>query len=294
MMLKPIVAGLDGSRESLAAADWAAREALLRGLPLRLVHAWEGLPDHGEPVSLPELSAPRHWARRVLRNAMDQLTERYPQVYVSAEQIGRPPIAALLSEAEDAELLVLGNQGFGGPSGLLAGSVAMAVAARVDRPVVLVRASCTPGDERVSGAADGLSGDAPYRDVAVAVDLSHEPASLLEFAFEAARCRAAGLRVLYVWHLSNLRDPSAQAQREAEWALAATLDPWRDKFPTVPVQALAVGGRPTHHVLELARDAGLLVIGRETHHPATAGRLGRVAHAAVHHVRCPVAMIAHG
>ncbi|MGP4051269.1 universal stress protein [Streptomyces sp. 2A115] len=43
-MLKPVVAGLDGSRESLAAAGWAAREALRRGLPLRLVHAREGLP----------------------------------------------------------------------------------------------------------------------------------------------------------------------------------------------------------------------------------------------------------
>lgn len=40
-MLNPVVAGLDGSRESLTAAGWAAREALRRGLPLRLVYAWE-------------------------------------------------------------------------------------------------------------------------------------------------------------------------------------------------------------------------------------------------------------
>ncbi|MGW5699332.1 universal stress protein, partial [Streptomyces asiaticus] len=34
-----VTIGLDGSPESLAAADWAAREAQRRGLPLRLVHA---------------------------------------------------------------------------------------------------------------------------------------------------------------------------------------------------------------------------------------------------------------
>lgn len=48
LMLQPIVVGLDGSRESVAAADWAAREALRRGLPLRLIHAWEGPPEPAE------------------------------------------------------------------------------------------------------------------------------------------------------------------------------------------------------------------------------------------------------
>lgn len=32
--LKPAVAGVDGSRESIAAADWALQEALLWGQPL--------------------------------------------------------------------------------------------------------------------------------------------------------------------------------------------------------------------------------------------------------------------
>ncbi|MEU9135310.1 universal stress protein [Streptomyces sp. NPDC048404] len=42
-MLRPVVVGLDGSPECLGAADWAAREALRRGLPLRLVHASEAM-----------------------------------------------------------------------------------------------------------------------------------------------------------------------------------------------------------------------------------------------------------
>ena len=44
MAAKPIVAGTDGSEESLRAVDWAAREAMLRGAPLRIVSAATLLP----------------------------------------------------------------------------------------------------------------------------------------------------------------------------------------------------------------------------------------------------------
>ena len=44
MAAKPIVAGTDGSEESLRAVDWAAREAALRGAPLRIVAAAALLP----------------------------------------------------------------------------------------------------------------------------------------------------------------------------------------------------------------------------------------------------------
>ena len=44
MASKPIVAGTDGSEESLWAVGWAAREAVLRGAPLRIVAAAEAPP----------------------------------------------------------------------------------------------------------------------------------------------------------------------------------------------------------------------------------------------------------
>ncbi|MFD4788974.1 universal stress protein [Streptomyces sp. NPDC058459] len=40
-MRRTVTAGLDGSAESRAAVEWAAREAMPRGLPLRLVQVWE-------------------------------------------------------------------------------------------------------------------------------------------------------------------------------------------------------------------------------------------------------------
>ncbi|MCX5250416.1 universal stress protein [Streptomyces sp. NBC_00201] len=181
-VLRPVVVGLDGSRESLAAADWAAGEALRRGRPLRLVHAWEGLsPDAS---SLPELEAPRYWAQRILRGAMDQLNERHPQVRLSAEQIARPAADALVAAGGDGELLVLGSRAFSGLGGFLAGSVALATVARVTRPVVLVRADRTAEDDHAPDEEGRPSARTPYRDVVVGVDTAQPCEELLAFAFE--------------------------------------------------------------------------------------------------------------
>ncbi|WP_159062426.1 universal stress protein, partial [Streptomyces caniscabiei] len=44
-MSRTVTVGIDGSPESLAAAAWAAREARLRALPLRLLNVWEMVPE---------------------------------------------------------------------------------------------------------------------------------------------------------------------------------------------------------------------------------------------------------
>ncbi|MFD5256340.1 universal stress protein [Streptomyces bobili] len=57
-MSRTVTVGVDGSPESLAAADWAAREAVLHGAELRVVHAGEQqphayVPFAGEAVAPP-------------------------------------------------------------------------------------------------------------------------------------------------------------------------------------------------------------------------------------------------
>ncbi|MER7172152.1 universal stress protein [Streptomyces mesophilus] len=297
-MTRPITVGLDGSPESMAAADWAAREALRRGLPLRLVHAWEGLPADDEPVTLPELRVPQYWARRILRGAQDRLGERYPQLYISAEQLRKPPVPALVEAAMSAELLALGNQGLGGVGGMLAGSVALASVAQVRRPVVLVRAGAEETDGHVPDVAGSASRRTPYREVLVALDLGGTPDPLLEFAFEAARARGALLRALYAWHLppghgDGSRRRAELPQREAVWALDSALEPWREKYPTVRVAGCTDHARPGQAVLSAAREAGLLVVGRRVRRSALGTHTGRITHLAIRHVRCPVAVIAH-
>ncbi|GGN48561.1 stress-inducible protein [Streptomyces albiflavescens] len=298
-MLKPIVVGLDGSPESVAAASWAAREAVRRGLPLRLVHAWEGLPSDDEPVTLPELQVPQYWARRILRSTLDRVTETCPQLYVSAEQINKPPIAALLAEAEKAELLVLGNQGLGGLSGFFAGSVALASVAQVRQPVVLVRAGWSAADDHMPDSDGRPSVRTPCREVMLAVDPKNDCGAVLDFAFEAAKHRGASLSVIHAWQLllhspgGTDQESDASAQRDAESALAQVIAPWREKYPTVEVRAQAHHGRPAPALTRAAQEAGLLIVGRKVRRQAVGSHTGRVAHLAIHHVTCPVAVVAH-
>ncbi len=299
MIPSPVVVGLDGSRESLAAAHWAAREALRRDAPLRLVHAFEGLPESGTEGNLPELRAPRYFARRVLRTAVEELNEQYPRLYLAAEQVARQPGPALLAEADHAELLVLGSQGFGPVGGFLSGSVAMAVAAHAGRPVVMVRAGFTEKSDHLPAKGRGPSADPPWRDVAVALDMDGPGEDVLRFAFRSAELRHAPLRVVHAWHVPLARgvvDAGERAQVKAtvDREVEELLSPWRRKFPGVPVTTVLHEGRAGHVLVRAAEGAGLLVVGRRGRRAAP-GRphTGPVAHALIHHVGCPVALVPH-
>ncbi|WP_046729451.1 universal stress protein [Streptomyces humi] len=295
-MLRPVVVGLDGSRESLTAADWAAREALRRGLPLRLVHAAE-VPVTGAS-DLPELAVPRHWARRILREATEQLNDRYPELYLSGELVAPPAAQALVTAGDAGELLVIGSRAFSGLGGFLAGSVALQAVTHVARPVVLVRAGQTAEDEHVLDAQGRPTADTPYRTVVVGVDAARPAEQVLAFAFESAALRGAPLRAVYAWRLPFARAAADAFARETEEAaarsaLAAVLAPWREKFPTVEVVELVEEGHPAQRLLCAAQDAGLLAVGRRIR-PARLGvHTGPVAHAVMHHVRCPVAIVPH-
>ncbi|MFF1278873.1 universal stress protein [Streptomyces marokkonensis] len=298
-MPKPVVAGLDGSRESMAAAHWAAREALRRGLPLRLVQAWEGPPEDDTEVRPPGPGSPRYHARQVLRRALVQINERHPQLYIAAEQVTTAPATALSAEAENAELLVIGSQGLGAVGGLVAGSVAMATVAHATGPVVLVRAGEKAENEHLPDDTDKPATHTAHRDVAVAVDTGGSCGDVLEFAFRAAELRRAPLRAVHAWHVPLGRgvvdaEERARIRREAERELSALLEPWHRKFPAVFVREELHEGFPARVLERATRGAGLLVVGRRTRRSPIGSRTGPVAHALIHHVGRPVAIVPHG
>lgn len=78
-MSRTVTVGLDGSPESLAAADWAAREAHLRAVPLRVVHAGERQPHAYAPFATEAVALPGDdRSARMLHDAEVSLTYRHP------------------------------------------------------------------------------------------------------------------------------------------------------------------------------------------------------------------------
>ncbi|MFF8196186.1 universal stress protein [Streptomyces bobili] len=74
-MSDPVIVGVDGSASSLDAVDVAAREASLRGVSLRVVHAFGHAPGH-LPGGAPPWSPADHGLDALVRGAPARAEER--------------------------------------------------------------------------------------------------------------------------------------------------------------------------------------------------------------------------
>ncbi|WP_030230484.1 MULTISPECIES: universal stress protein [unclassified Streptomyces] len=294
-MRQPVLAGVDGSESSAAAAHWAAREAALRGVPLRLFHASPPLPGAAVPTAaLDRLHQMGDW---LLERLVTGLGDRYPDLEVQVGQADDAPAAALLAAAREAGLLVLGTRGTGGFEGLAVGSVALRTAAVAPCPVVLV-------PHRPGGHPGGLSSAGGTAQVVLGFDGHRPVGEVADFAFSSAEARGARLRVVQAWAFPaesvSSRTLVVTEEDRAMWEdqevllLSDALRAWHEKYPRVAVGVDVMLLHPAEALLNAARSADLLVVGRRTEPRAAEGRLGPVTHAVLHHARCPVAVVPHG
>ena len=301
LMPRTITVGLDGSPESRSAAEWAAREAKLRGLPVKLVHVWEPM---SEPVALVQLlgaDTHQHWSERIPRESAENLRQRYPDLDITTEQLTGGPAEVLTRAAQDAELLVLGSRGLSGIGGFLVGSVGLAVVASAERPVVLVRAGAQAADEHETDDADVPSTATPFHPVVLGLDIGNPNETLIEFAFDAAARRKSPLRVVHGWNpppyfaYGMPLDAGAHqslAQSDAT-ALTEILRPWREKFPDVEVVEESRCGSPANLLIDASHEASLVVVGRRIRRSSVGSHIGPFTHAVLHHATAPVAVIPH-
>ncbi|MFJ1708088.1 universal stress protein [Kitasatospora sp. NPDC088346] len=285
-----VLAGVDGSPESTAAAQWAADEAVRLGLNLWLVHAWTWQDDlnagRGRPADVRGLTA------RMLAHTAQAVSRAHPGLTVHTEILdGDEPAASLADAAADAELLVLGSLGLGGFAGLLVGSVGLAVAARCDVPVALVRAA-RPAAAAGSGAPE----------VVVGVDPRVPADEVVDFAFRQAASRGAVLRAVHgwtpppVWGYAGWVAPQLEVDQfraiEAE-LLGDALAGWREKYPEVEVVEDSRMGGGAGALVDASGDAVLVVVGRRHRRHPFGLHLGPVAHAVIQHAPAPVVVVPH-
>jgi len=271
--------------------EWAAAEAVRRGAELRLVRAFSWttskrpVRDGGRVAQYRDelLKIARGQVARAARIAADVR----PEVAATTQVAIGAPIEVLGSEARRAQLLVLGDRGLGGLTGLLLGSVAVGLAAHGACPVVIVR-----GERGAAGNEESP--------VVVGIDDSSISEAALAFAFDAAAARGVGLVVVHAWSPTAIDDALAPvmdwdaATAEEDALLAERLAGWEQKHPEVAVRRTVVRNGAVRSLVAASREAQLVVVGSRGRGNATGLLLGSVSHGVLHASHCPVAIVRPG
>ncbi|MFB7667343.1 universal stress protein [Kitasatospora sp. NPDC056138] len=277
-----IVAGVDGSPQATAAAEWAAQEAERRGCALHLVHAVNTgtvtlSPRASEAVTDLILKN----AKDVLEEATGKLAAAHPGLRLTGDVVPRDAALAVLTAAEHAELAVVGSRGHGGFASLLLGSVSLRISAHCSCPTVVVRQTSSAGDHILVAIRDERDGEA------------------LRFGLREADTFGLPVRAVHVWspvvadvaHAAPMIDELGEEAHQHEQLLRHTCDPVQEDYPDIPVRTESLTGATAGTLVEASRDAALLVIARHQPAPHFGLRLGTAVHAVLHHAHCPVAVV---
>lgn len=289
-----ILVGVDGSRGSDAAVDFAVDEARRTGAGLRLVHV---MPSEAPLAGRYPMVAPltpieaRRIGRRILRDAAGRTGNLLDAGRVVTDLLTGGRVATLVHAAHQADLVVLGNERRTGPAGVLdrviTGSVSTGVAARAATPVVTV-------PEMWHAGAD-------HRPIIVAVKDCDGSLGLVHRAVDIAVERGRTLVLLHAWELPTLYDDmivaridATELNRDARAALDALVARATEGRALasmgVDIEIRVEHGQPARVLAEASQEADLLLVARRPH-AFPLGHLGATGRAVIREGRCPVEVV---
>ena len=280
-----IIVGVDGSPASDAAVGWAAHDAVMRGVPLTLIHVQDPATRTWSQAKVLEEVA--GWQKAegggILANASKiahDIANDTSHITINGELLFSAPGPALVDRSEDAELIVVGTDGRGALTRSLLGSVSSGLVRHAGCPVAVIR----EGETQMPHPAN-----AP---VLVGVDGSSASELATEIAFDEASRRHVGLIALHAWSNKELVDvpgvnwPAVKADEER--LMSEALAGWQERYPDVTVNKLLVCDKPARAIVETSQSAQLVVLGSHGRNALTRTFLGSVSNAVVQSVRVPV------
>lgn len=320
-----IVAGVDGSEQSLRAAHWAAAEAHRRQLSLTVVTAYS-LPafaassmDGG--YALMDDSSLRQGAEKVISQAREFLRDYPGQVDYRIES--GDPSGVLLDFSQEAEVLVVGSRGRGGFLGRMLGSVSSAIPAHAQCPTVVVPLKFSSQESNAVTTATGaipIISDSPEagseppeeliqegahpirtldrRPVVAGVDGSdYGRVAALAAAREASErgitlrivCALPPLGATLVWIPTHVEDESAVEQLREKLESGRS---WlHSHYPDLDIEAAVVDGAAVDVLIEETRHAQLTVVGTRGRGGFAGMLLGSTSQGVLHHAQGPVMVV---
>ena len=138
-----VVAGCDGSQDSLAAIAFAADEADRLGEDLTVVLAWQepAMYTSADYFAADIATNLQEQSRLVLAESVAGLATTHPDVVVHRRLERGQPAAVLAEAGATARLVVVGSRGRTGIARVLLGSVSHTMLLHATGPVVVVRAA---------------------------------------------------------------------------------------------------------------------------------------------------------
>jgi nucleotide-binding universal stress UspA family protein len=136
-----IVVGVDGSPGSALALEWAMHHAARRQAALTVLSVYQAVesPWTGNATAMfanaSDIEQIRHSSEEMVAKAASTMPDP-PKVTVKV--VTGFPAAELISESEDAELVVVGSRGAGGFARLLVGSVSNQVVHHAKCPIAVI------------------------------------------------------------------------------------------------------------------------------------------------------------
>ncbi|WP_155375648.1 universal stress protein [Catellatospora vulcania] len=284
----PVVVGVDGSPAATTALRWAADEAALRELPLKIVYVSEDPgPRLGDGVAEAALSSAGHG---ITEHAMAEARAMRPGLTLTSEVLRDDPAHGLIRESESAAVVVVGSRGHGGFHDLMLGSTSLQVSMHARCAVAVVRPPAAPN--RAGMGAVGR--------IVVGVDGSPQSGAALAFAFDEADLRGCGVTAVHAWlgpvttgaagmpFVYDVDTLRAQEESVLETAVAG----WHDRYPRIDLQRITMESSAAAALTEQSMGAQLVVVGCRGLGGFTGLLLGSVSQALIHHAGCPV-VVAH-
>ncbi|HEX6685189.1 MAG TPA: universal stress protein [Candidatus Limnocylindrales bacterium] len=271
--LGPVVVGVDGSGESMAALEWAATAANDRGAELRILHA--GVDT------------------QVLDEAQTFARAAGAHVEVTTLLVDGDAGETLVRMSERAGLVVVASHGHSRIHDTFATSVALHTAMHAHCPVVVIR----PYKPAVEGMREAEGR------VLLGVDGSEQSPAVVAFAFAEAQRLGVGVTALHTWiqpvasghdSLVPLATDLEALQHENEAILSEAVAAARADHPDVDVRQVIMQTGAGAAIIDASMGARLVVIGSRGRGPVTGLLLGSTSQAVLHHAGCPVAVVHSG
>jgi len=280
-----ILVAVDGSSESDASVRWAADEAVIRDLPLTLMHIIAPV-----VVTWPVRYLAASYAASQEDNAKHVIEQAQKVVHAAIGSLGRSiktevlhdgVVPGLVKASKHATTTVVGSRGLGAIGGSILGSVSRGLLHYARSPVAVIR----PGQSAADATLPVLLG----------IDGSPASEAATSLAFDEASRRGVDLIALHAWSdvtvLAEFDVDWVEYEQEGHEILAERLAGWQEQYPDVSVRRRIVCDRAAHWLIDEAARAQLVVLGSRGRGGFTRMLLGSVSTAVAESSMTPVIVV---